>query len=240
MIVQSELGLSRIAFLSFYPMPYCFSSIAKIGLNGYSFLWRVEMVYLLGIYWGLACTVEDKQVENDSAVESESIIDSECCNVGANQTANTLSYTCESQNITTLDRYSIVENVVSNGFSCAQSEESGTATVSCAGTGSGLIQCFSFASMGKTSGSCGSCETSLEDDGCIGYLPESIASRCVGQESCDIVISSSSASVGSQAEDFLWLNQDGSASTETDCGVNGKFKILAFCGEPTDFDGECQ
>ena len=185
----------------------------------------------------MACTGE--KTASDSGTDIiESSSASECCEVGQNHTGNPLSYTCESQNITTQNGYSIEQNTVSNGFSCGQSEVDESTTISCAGIGSGIIQCFSYASMGKTAGSCGSCETSLTDDGCIGYLPENIASLCLGQESCDIVISASSATVESQSADFSWVNQDGSVS-DNDCGVNGKFKILAFCGEPYDTDLEC-
>jgi hypothetical protein len=163
----------------------------------------------------------------------------ECCGTGEDMTANGLSYVCAPMGFAIQPSYSIDANVASNNFSCAQGESGETVDLSCAGIGSGSIQCLAYASMGKTSGSCGSCETSLEDDGCVGYLPESLGSACVGQESCSISITETSASVAGESADFSWVEADGTPASQTDCGSNGEFKLLAYCGAGTEAEAEC-
>ena len=128
------------------------------------------------------------------------------CSAGST-TTNALSYMCSTMNISTPACYSITSGVLSNNFACAQSDGVVETTISCLGIGQGKITCFTFASNGKTSGSCGSCDTSMGDDGTVSFLSKSAGDACIGKSQCKVTIQDSDA--------------------------RPKAKIIAYCGKST-------
>lgn len=132
---------------------------------------------------------------------------SAACAIGSDQTANVdAAYMCGPLGVTpNPTEYTINDDALSNNLVCEQEDGSGVSvTVDCTGVGSGLISCFNFASAGKTSGACGSCDTSLTDGDEVAFLASSDGEACIGQATCEISITTTIA--------------------------NPKFKVLAFCG----------
>ena len=125
------------------------------------------------------------------------------CDTGT--TDNDLSYMCSTMSIGTPACYSIDADVLSDNFACAQSDGVVETEISCEGIGKGTITCFTFASDGKTSGSCASCDTSMADGDSVSFLSAVAGDACIGQASCTVTIS--------------------------DTDANPKAKIIAYCGE---------
>jgi len=122
-------------------------------------------------------------------------------------TTNTMSYMCPSSMDTS------ARTIV-----CAQTEypagqnEGTTATLTC---GSGNIECFVFAAVGKVGGSCGGDEFLEDPGGEFASVPVAATASCVGQASCTI-----------EATDGA-LN--GAAYTITPTPSLAKAKFLAVC-----------
>lgn len=170
---------------------------------------------------------------------------STCCYTGTTtQTKNTASYTCSAKNIEIANSYEISSSSLTNNFSCSQTSissatPSSTVTVDCTGIGSGEIHCLTIASLGKVAGSCGSCETSLADESCYAYLPETVGESCIGKTSCEISLSFSGATTSSVSSTIPFVTDTNSSPasttyTQTTCGSGASnYKMLAYCGPGT-------
>jgi len=153
-------------------------------------------------------------------------------------TANSQSYMCSAKSITTPSSYSIGSLSASStsGFGCCQTDDAGTATCTCSNLGSGLtIQCFSYASSGKVSGSCGSCTTSLSDGDCTADLPATVGASCIGKASCELTMTATSAASATVSATTLnFFTNTGTSKTTNTCSAgNVKHKFLVYCAAPT-------
>ncbi|CAK9094176.1 Hypothetical protein SCF082_LOCUS44275 [Durusdinium trenchii] len=122
-------------------------------------------------------------------------------------TANALSYMCGS--LDTTGR----EITCGQGEYPAGNNEGTDASISCS---SGTIECFVFASVGLVGGSCSGDPFAEDPSGKWAYMPESVASACVGQASCTVVVGDGT------------LNSE-AVSPSTAGYTRSKFKALAVC-----------
>ena len=119
----------------------------------------------------------------------------------------------------------------------------GAGSVSCADVDpTFVINCFMYASIGKTAGSCG--EVSSDADAClfadsgeVNFLPDSLAAQCVGLASCTV----GAGSAGWTADDETIVagqtdkTADGSGYTWSEVAKNmAKLKLLVVCGPAAD------
>merc|ERR1711865_1319720 len=157
-------------------------------------------------------------------------------------TGNTKAYMCSQKSTTVPSAYSIADlsTAATEGFACCQISGDGSATCDCSNIGSSTtIQCFTYASMGQASGSCGDCATSMSDGGCTGDVPLAVANNCIGSASCDFTFTSTTAAstnaagtTASAATVSYFTNTIAtpSAVTTTTCDPgNVNNKIVAYC-----------
>ena len=118
---------------------------------------------------------------------------------------------------------------------------SGTLDISC--DPGYVIDCFTYMSGGDVKGFCGSCSPNFISDGtCVAYIPNAVAQGCIGQETCQISLTQSTATVGGVSGSLV--TSSGSTPPNTGisvsessgmgtCGQMMTFVFLAHCNGPT-------
>merc|ERR1711865_376751 len=156
-------------------------------------------------------------------------------------TGNTKAYMCSQKSTNVPSAYSIADlsTAATEGFACCQISGDGSATCDCSNIGSSTtIQCFTYASMGQASGSCGDCATSMSDGGCTGDVPLAVANNCIGSATCAFTFTSTTAAstnaagttASAETVSFYTNTVSTGAVTTTTCDAgNVNNKILAYC-----------
>lgn len=130
--------------------------------------------------------------------------------------------------------YKCAEGEVASG---GDQDEVKKLTADC-GSGS-VISCFTYASMGKMAGKCGSCDDSLKDRDCVAWLPGEIGDTCIGRQSCEIefksdkhavfsILANSVTKSGNDVVTSTGSTPSKATFTVETCGT-GAIKLLAFC-----------
>jgi len=155
-------------------------------------------------------------------------------------TANSNTYMCSAKGITAPSTYTTasLSTSASTGFGCCQTTNSNTVTCTCSAYGSdATIACFSYASSGKVSGSCGSCTTSLSDGDCTADLPSTVGDSCVGKASCALTFTGTTAASSTvSAAALAFLTNSGTTRTSNTCSAGQgvvNHKVLVYCNGGT-------
>ena len=95
------------------------------------------------------------------------------------------------------------------------------------------IECFLYASYGKTSGTCAqvsfSTETCLfeDDKDSFTWMPEEIGKACIGQKTCDFTLTTK----GFTSSSGTVYDQTTKGDSGFALGANNKVKIIPLCGK---------
>ena len=147
-------------------------------------------------------------------------------------TSNNYSYMCKNTAGVTIP-------TTAEKYGCVQADMTSTSTDLAIGATSysvaceDKIECFLYASYGKTSGSCSQVSSSTEtclfadDKDSFTWMPEAIGKACIGQKTCDFTLTTK----GFTSSSGTVYDQTTKGDSGFALGANNKLKIIPLCGK---------